>query len=248
MRPQRDEPVRLDPVPALQHPHHRRLQVVVADPLRDAAVVLERPDVAIEEHLLALVQIRPCVAPTRRREPHDEHRHLHRATRQNHVGRPEVGLGLVAQRMVLRDHHLHQRHVHAPADLGHVAAYRRLAQLGIVLFGQALPHPPSGVPLLPRCQGVRRQPLVDRRLPPIQRRRRPHSPLAFGWHRRRQRLAHITTMHTEPAGQLVDRELLAVVSLADLLVQLHLRPLGHRPRSTAGHTHRWTPPRWGQIR
>ena len=57
VRAQGDEPFRLCPVPAAQHALHRRLQVVVADPARHPTDVLERPDVAVEERLLGLVQI-----------------------------------------------------------------------------------------------------------------------------------------------------------------------------------------------
>ena len=59
MRAQRHEPFRLGAVAALEHAHHRRLQVVVADPPRDPAEVFEGTHMAVEEHLLRLVQIRP---------------------------------------------------------------------------------------------------------------------------------------------------------------------------------------------
>ena len=213
----------------------------------------------VEEHLLRLVQIGPRVTPARRREAHHEHRHLDGHAGQDHARRPEVDLGLIAQRVVLGDHHLHQRHIHPAAHLRHITAHRRLTHLRAVLVDQTLPHPPRRVPLLARRRTISRQPPVDRRLPPIQRRRRTHRPLPLRRDRRSQRLAHITTMHMEPARQLPHRQLLAVMSLADLLVQRHLRPLGHRPRSTAQQPHRWTPtsgakpdehypPKWGQIR
>ena len=64
MRPQADETVRLDPVPALQHPFDRGFRVVVADPGRDTTEVFERADVTIEEHFLGFVQIRPYVTAT----------------------------------------------------------------------------------------------------------------------------------------------------------------------------------------
>ena len=211
--------------------------------------VLERPDVTVQEHLLRLVQIRPGVAPPRRREPHHEHRHIHRHPSQHHTRGPEIDLGLPAQPVILRDHHLDQRHLLAPADLGHIAAHRRLAHLRPVFLHEPLPHPPGRVALLAGRRPVRLEPAVDRRLPPIQRRRRPH-PHLLAWrrHRRQQRLAHITPMHAESAGQLPDRHLFALMGLADLLVHLNLRPRGHRPPSTADTTHPGTPTRWGQIR
>jgi len=196
--------------------------------------------VTVQEHLLSLVQIRPRIGPTRRRQPHDEHRHVHQHAGHIDTGRPEVDLGLLAQRVMLRNHHLHQRHVHPPSDLSHIAAHRRLAHLRPVLLAQALPHPTSRVPLLARRRAVRLQPPVDCRLPPVQRRRRPLRHLAVRWHRRRQRLTRITAMDMKTASQLTNRQLLAFTDLADLLVQRHLRPLGHRPRSTAASPHRWT--------
>ena len=56
VRPQRDEPFRLDPVAALQHLGDRGLrlsQVVVADPVGHATEVLEGADMTVEEHRLA---------------------------------------------------------------------------------------------------------------------------------------------------------------------------------------------------
>ena len=102
----------------------------------------------VEEHFLALVQIGPRVTPTRRREPHDEHRDIDEHARQIHARRPEIDLGFLAQRVTLRDHHLDQRHVQTPADLGHVTAHRRLAHQRPVLLPKPLPYPPGGVSLL----------------------------------------------------------------------------------------------------
>ena len=54
---QGDEALGLGPAAPHQHPGHRRLQVVVADPGRRAAEVGEGPDVAVDEGLLGLVGV-----------------------------------------------------------------------------------------------------------------------------------------------------------------------------------------------
>ena len=95
----------------LQHPGHRRLQVVVADPAGHTTEVLEGADVPVEEHLLGLVQIGAGEA-----RPDADSRIKNNGTSVSSAGqvdadRPEVDLGLLAQRVVLRDHHLDQRHL-----------------------------------------------------------------------------------------------------------------------------------------
>src|SRR5207245_6203927 len=60
-------------------------------------------------------------------------------------------------------------------------------------------------------------------------------------HRRRQRLTHITAMHMKPIRQRADRQPLALMRLADLLEQLHLRPSAHAQRSGAPTRSWWTP-------
>ena len=62
MGTQRDEPIRLGPIPTLQHAHHRGLEIVVTDPGRDTTEVRERADVTIEERLLGLVEVDPMEA------------------------------------------------------------------------------------------------------------------------------------------------------------------------------------------
>ena len=51
---QRDEPLRLGPVPPAQHPDHRRFEVVVADPGRHRAQVREGAHVPLQERFLCL--------------------------------------------------------------------------------------------------------------------------------------------------------------------------------------------------
>lgn len=54
VRAERDEPVGLDPITALQDAGHRGLQVVVPDPSGDAAEVGERLDMPLQERFLGL--------------------------------------------------------------------------------------------------------------------------------------------------------------------------------------------------
>ena len=261
---ERDEPLGLDAGAALEHLGHRRLQVVVADPVRYAAQVLEAPDVAVEEHGLALVQVGARETLARRRQAHQEQRQLGQRAGQVDVDRAEVDLGLGAQRVVLGDHDLDQRHRLAAADLSDVAAHRRLAHHHALLGDQPLPHSTRRVPLLARRCLVGVEPPVDRGLPRVQHRRRAGDRPARRRHRRRQRLTDVTAMHMEPIREAADRQLLAPARLADLLVELHLRPLGHAPHGPVRQRAPGGPssssptggaksdehycPRWGQIR
>ena len=68
VRSQRDEPFRLDAGAALQHLRDRRLQIVVADPVRHPTEVLEAAHVPVEEYGLALIQVRAGEAFARRRQ------------------------------------------------------------------------------------------------------------------------------------------------------------------------------------
>jgi hypothetical protein len=51
---QGNEPLGLRPATALQHPGHRRLQVVIPDPPRDTTQLGKRPNVSFEERFLTL--------------------------------------------------------------------------------------------------------------------------------------------------------------------------------------------------
>ena len=183
VRTQRGEPVRLDAVATLQHLGHRGFQVVVAHPGRDAAEVFEHADMAIEEHLLGLVEVGDRERPTRRRQPHHEHRDLGQHTAQVDVDRSEVDLAFLAQRVMLRDRDVDQRCLLAFAHDLDVAAHRRLAQISVVLIDEALPHTPRGVALLAWQRLIRFQPGVDDRLELVHLRRRPLGCLARCRHR-----------------------------------------------------------------
>jgi hypothetical protein len=169
---QGDEPIGLSAVATAQHSLHRRFQVVVANPLGDTAQVLEGSRVAVQEDLLAFVQIGPGIGPPRRRQPQDEQLHLGQQPGHIDTDRPEVDLGLLAQGMVLGDEHLDQGEVLATADLGDIAPHGGLAHHRAVLLHQPLPDPPGGVALLSGRALILLQPLLDERLPPVHHRRR----------------------------------------------------------------------------
>jgi hypothetical protein len=104
---QRDEPLGLGPVPAAQHPHHRRLEVVIPDPARHRAEVLQRQHVAFQESFLRLGGERDMERPARARQPHHEHPQLQQDAGDHGVELAEVHLSLRARRMRLRHHDLH---------------------------------------------------------------------------------------------------------------------------------------------
>ena len=199
MRPQRDESVRLEPVTTLQHPHDRGLQVVVADPARHTTEVFERADVAVQEHLLRLVQIRAAEPTTRRGEAHHEQRHLHQHASDIDTDRPEIDLGFRAQQMRLRNVDLSQRRRPLGANLRDVTPHRRLTDLSVVLDDESLPHAPGRMALLARHVAIRGEPHVHDRFPRVHHRRRTHRDLPGRRHRRRQGCAHVTTMNLESA-------------------------------------------------
>jgi hypothetical protein len=124
MRPQRNEPLRLEPVTAPQHLHHRGFQVVVTDPAGHTTKVFERTDVAIQEHFLCLVQIRPTEPAARRGEPHHEQGDLAQHAVEIDADRPEIDFGFRTQPMRLRDLHLSQRQRPLGADLCDVTPHR----------------------------------------------------------------------------------------------------------------------------
>src|SRR5919108_3656637 len=69
---QRDEPLVLDAVAALQDPRHRRLEVVVAHPAGHATEVGEAQHVTLEECLLRLGREHLMERPARGAQPHRE--------------------------------------------------------------------------------------------------------------------------------------------------------------------------------
>jgi len=92
-----DEPLGLDAATSLHDPDDRGLQVVIANPLRHSAEVLERFDVAVDEDLLGLVEIHAVKTPAAGRQAHHEHPRLDLFAVQIEAHLSEVDLGLVAQ-------------------------------------------------------------------------------------------------------------------------------------------------------
>ena len=222
MRAQRYEPLRLSPVPPPQHPHDGGLEVVVADPARHRAQILERQHVPFQERLLRLGGERDMKRPARARQPQHEHPQLHQRPGDHRVELAEVHLGLRARQMRLRHADLDPVQAELGLAAGHIPRHRHLRQGGAVLGDQPLPDPPGRMPLLARHVPVSQQPPVDHPRIRIDRRLRPlRIRLSGRRHRRVQRLPHRPTVHTMPAGQLPDRGPLDPAVFPDLLEQLH---------------------------
>ena len=221
VRAERDKAGGFQPVPTAQHLDDRGLQVVVADAPGHATEPFERADVAVEEHLLGLAGVDTVERPARGGQPHHEEMAGDELAVADEAHLPEVDLGLLAGWVDLRHLDLGERDGPLPPRLRDVAADGRLAHLRPEFFNKALEDSSGGVALLSRRGLVLREPAVDRRLPGIERRRRVHRRLSRRRDRRCQRLAHRSSMHTEPIRECSDAEPLAVVRLADFLEQLH---------------------------
>jgi hypothetical protein len=160
VRAQRDEPLVLDPAPALQRLLRRRRQVVVLDRREHAAIPVQGVHVPLNERLLALGlkrhhEARPREArahqeqPDHRRDPGDHHRRLAPVDLGGHTG----VVHLRAERLSRQPQH--------PAALANVITNRRLRHHSTVLLHQAIVDPLRGVPLLTRRRPVRDQDLID---------------------------------------------------------------------------------------
>ena len=237
MRFQRGETFGLEPVTALQHPHHGRGQVVIAHPARDRPEMLERQHMPFQERFLGLGAERHVKGAPRTRQPQHEHPHLHQRARDPRLELPEIDFCFSTCGMRLRHRHLHTVQTQldpAPRD---VAGHRRLRQHRAVLGDQTLPHPPRGMPLLARRVLIGQQPAVDHRRPLTQRRLRPcHIRLSRQRHRIAQRLTHRAPMHLMPHRQRPRRQLLHPTITPDLLEQLHLGPHSPDPQRRSKHT------------
>ena len=80
----------LGAVTTLEHPGHRRLEIVIADPPRHSAETVEREHVAFQERLLGLSGERDMKRLARARQPHHEQPRLHQ-----HAGDPGIELAEV---------------------------------------------------------------------------------------------------------------------------------------------------------
>jgi hypothetical protein len=127
----------------------------------------ERPHVGVQENVLSFVQVSAGIGPPRSRQAQYEQLHLGQGVAQVHRHGAEVDLGVVAQWVGLGDRHLGQRHLLAGLDHDDVAAHGPFAELGPVLFDQALPDPPGRVALLAGLGLVLLEPLIDQRLPGV---------------------------------------------------------------------------------
>jgi len=109
------------------------------------------------------------------------------------------------------------------AALAYIVTHRRVRQLARAVFiDQPGQHPSRRVPLLLRGIQIRPQHRIDRTLVWLQPRRDPQRGLPRRRHRRLQGLAHRAPMHTMPAGQRPNRQLLNPMIAADRRKQLHL--------------------------
>lgn len=219
-------------------------------PGRDAAELVERRDVSLEEGLLALGGIDPVHRPAGVGEAVGEHVAAGLHPGQDHVDLPEVDLGLRAGCMLLGHHHLGRLVTRSREDLGpayaHVVPHRRIRQLGrAVLLDQPGMDPASGMPLLARSLQIRGEHRVDRGLERPQAWSRTHRSLPWRWLRARQRLAHRAATNVMPSSKCTDRQSLDPVIPPYLGEQFHTHPhprgppLGDRaepqPRAPTDH-------------
>jgi hypothetical protein len=219
---QRGEPFGLGTVAALEDPDDRRFEIVVADPGRHPAEVLESQDVALQERLLSLGSERDVKCFARVRQSHHEHPALHHQPGDRRVELTEVNLGLSTGLMGLRDRHLLVVEPQFDPPTRDVTRHRHLRAGGMMFGDQTLPDPPGGMTLLARSLLIGDQPSVDHRRPLVDRRPRPRRVgLARRGHRVLQSLAHRPTMGAMPIRQLTDRQALQSPVPPDLLEQFH---------------------------
>src|SRR5581483_5913273 len=236
MATQCNEPFGFLPAPTPQNPHHRRGEVVVTNPGGHTTQPLKRPNMSLQERLLALGKKRRRRTLTRGRQAQDEQVTLGHHPTNFSIKLAEIGLTLGARRMLLSNHHLHrlgQPQLHPSPT--HIPRHRHLRDHRAMLSTQTLPNPSSGMPLLTRHSLISNQPLIDHPHPRPDRRRRTWIRLAWRRHRRRQRLPHRAPMHPVPIRQRPNRQLLPATIPPDHLEQLH--PSSHRLRPPpAGHS------------
>jgi hypothetical protein len=227
---QRDEPLRLFPVPSPEHAHDGGFEVVVADPRRHGPEVREREHMALQERLLCLGGERDVERPPGVRQPHHEHPQLQPDSGDGCGELAEVDLRLGSRLMGLRHCHLDPVQAEFHLAASDVTRHGHLGQRRTVLDDQALPDPPRGMPLLPRHVPIGEQPAVDDLDVRVDRRTRPpRIRLTRRRYSARQRLPHRAAVHVMPVSELADREPLDPPVSPDLLEQLHSRPRHSRP-------------------
>jgi hypothetical protein len=114
-------------IPALEHPDHGRLEVVIANASGHPTELLEGSDMAVDEDLLGLVGIDPVEGLPRGGQPHDEHAANDLLTGEPEADLAEVDFSFLTDRMRLRDVDLSQSHRAARLHFGHIAPHRRFA-------------------------------------------------------------------------------------------------------------------------
>src|SRR5436305_5857864 len=227
---QRDEPLRLNTVPALKHPRDSRLQVVILNYCWGPPEVSEREYMPLQKRLLRLRRERCMKRPPRIRQPHHEHPTRREDSTDECLELPEVDLRLDPRQVSLGHHHLDpiQPQLHAPAR--HITRHRHLRQHRTMLGDQPLPNPPRGMPLLTPHLTICQQPPVDHLRPGIHRRPVPPD---IGLARRRQRtsqrLTHRSPVYPMARRQLPNRQLLDPTITPNPLEQLHPRSHPSRP-------------------
>jgi hypothetical protein len=219
------EPLGLGAVAPPQHPGDERPRVVVPDPGGDPAESRERGDVPFEERLLALGAVRDVDCGSRVAQAQLEHRDLRALAADEHVGKAEVDLRLVARVVERDDRDVDPLEAELAAARTDVPPDRGLRHRRALLVDQALPDPARRVALLAMHRLVLGEPARDRggvrtdgRLGPLVRlpRRR---------HGRREGLPDRARVHAVAARQLADRHLFLPVLPTDTLELLHPRQL-----------------------
>lgn len=155
-----------------EHARHRRLEIVVEQPLRHAAQVRERAHMPIEEGHLVLPRVQPREVAPRVHEPQQEHPRLAPLASGVDEHLEEVHLAEIAWPV-------HERHEHllrAPLALRHQLLDQRDADAHALAHQQPV-QPRRRQPLLAarrsrRAREQRLEPRLHRRRP---RRRPPHA-------------------------------------------------------------------------
>jgi len=205
-------------------------------PAGDTAEVVERFDVPLKERFLGLGAVGDVERPAGVAQPHTNIHTVTAVPGDHDLELAEVDLGLRARGVDLRDEHLPVDQPELDTAGRDIPRHRHLRDLRAVLGHQPLPHPPRGMPLLPRDLLVGDQPAVDD-LPPRIERPGPNRILPPGWrHRRGERLPHRPPVHPMGSREFADRHArVHALVPPDLFEQLHPGPLPHQDLHADNH-------------
>lgn len=231
-------------------------EVVVPDvPGGDAADLVERGDVALEERLLALGGVDPVHRLPGVTQPECEEEDLRLHPGHDDVELAEVDFCFCAWRVLLGDHDFDPA-ASFEADLraadADVVANRRVRHLnGVVFLDEADVDPAGGVPLLSRRLKVGAEHVVDGRLERIQPGRGTHRGLPRRWFRGREGPANGAASDLVLACERSDRHALDPGVPTDRSEQFHTHP--HPETHFRCREDRWmrvllTPRKWVQIK